>query len=95
MLTSTVWRLEFFNQVSTSSAKQLPSSQHFQFTGQLNERGRKFVHNKWHLQHAHHILWMLYKSGVYESGTMQENMYEINRRNRGAKTLATHLDDKK
>jgi hypothetical protein len=38
---------------------------------------------------------MLFKSTVCESGTMQENMYEINRRNRGAKTLATRLDDKK
>jgi hypothetical protein len=35
------------------------------------------------------------KSRVCESGAMQENMYKINRKNRGTKTLATHLDDKK
>jgi hypothetical protein len=35
------------------------------------------------------------KSCICESGTMQENMYKINRKNRDAKTLATHLDDKK
>jgi hypothetical protein len=35
------------------------------------------------------------KRRVCESGTMEENMYKINRKNRGVKTLPTHLDDKK